>query len=1277
MIEEMVGSVKYGWDFRREVPFPLCHSGHTTAISNFAIGIRTCRLVHWDVCSHRLKMRQKDYRILCMSTTLTRHSPVQLSKSPPPFAMTTAAMLCAKDFSRDLNNSGAILNHNRCTESHNARISVRTSLSTASQMCPIGLRSGDLGGQANNRMPLECSTNYSLKITQHTLLLRCHKAEKQPDVGRRRLAPRMRTPSHVSPGAVPAAQNVLQSGLTTTGNTVTLQWILPANYSNTCIQELVVCWSNADPVSTTCQTLPPTATFLAMAGLQFCTPYNIRVTVKPLTGASTTATFPTTTSNYALFLLSKGLYTYAITTFKISITGNLTVTINTITTTMTTVITNNLTITINNIATTGCPCLMVVAGANSAENVSVSRLSSSSLRVSWQYHAERLNCISRFLVAVCDNSSQALTTCRRYPVPLATDVSNYAVAVINLQPCRVYHARVVVEPTLFNSVPIDSPEIPFYLDGVCVGTLTAKFHCTHEMPDSISTQGTELVFPSELWRFHHYNIGKQSAARTKPLHGSYLLRRCRLMRNGKLSASSRVRTVLPHSSASRLPAGLPAYSRTRDYKGDIVAYSANSNCTCQQNGVASSNMFKRHCWLANSEVQPMGKMSRRAVPNQTQGPEPRAPSQQRNHHAISSLCPYLLCVVETFNTTEVGFTSMTVAWTMPQAGDASCQHTLTACAVPVGNGRQRCAANVTSPTTTVNITNLRPCTAYQLQLYLATPPGETVAIGPVQPTYSTGEYCSSNSPQDLAIRLCTRLQCDRCRVAWPSENGAAPECTAGETGDPRENPPSSGIVRHDYHVSGSLWWEGRRVGQSVIHNVYHNTDMNVIFPCMAEETDCEHDDRGKSSEVLIVLFQPRADTSSCMVRHIIVLEYPILPRKDNHHVWVDVIAKDGFITKSIKSAFYADDRTYRIPRDHSPDHNTVHTKLCSSSNGCRVLVLRRFPPDSLRLPIANQQRYIRHTVKQIPVVFVDAPMLAWVQSPTVYSGAPFTEGFAELWRYTRVWKPPGSSRRLSVALYTHFTSPRHGPYVVGYTLQMTLLASDQNDVICLCTRIPTTYKARRSVIGKVILLRVTHLCKFLPNCVHDPEAAASITKNGDRKRERELAVSLELSISIDCVRDHSILQRNYLSLQAMTSREYHIHAHCTVAERRLVSSLQLTRTRDQVLARWVPLFADPACAKGYRICWNETTGNECEVTATNTTSYTILDLDSGNYVVSVAGIFFDDSLSAPVTQIARISGNIFLASRLALAFSYTTPTNSASLQCYEEIIRKHVFDIWQ
>ncbi|KAJ8892051.1 hypothetical protein PR048_004618 [Dryococelus australis] len=45
-----------------------------------------------------------------------------------------------------------------------------------------------------------------------------------------------------------------------------------------------------------------------------------------------------------------------------------------------------------------------------------------------------------------------------------------------------------------------------------------------------------------------------------------------------------------------------------------------------------------------------------------------------------------------------------------------------------------------------------------------------------------------------------------------------------------------------------------------------------------------------------------------------------------------------------------------------------------------------------RLTVINQQRSSRHTAEQIPVVLVDAPVSAWVQSASVYSGAPFAKG---------------------------------------------------------------------------------------------------------------------------------------------------------------------------------------------------------------------------------------------------------------------------------------------
>ncbi|KAJ8895542.1 hypothetical protein PR048_000878 [Dryococelus australis] len=121
---------------------------------------------------------------------------------------------------------------------------------------------------------------------------------------------------------------------------------------------------------------------------------------------------------------------------------------------------------------------------------------------------------------------------------------------------------------------------------------------------------------------------------------------------------------------------------------------------------------------------------------------------------------------------------------------------------------------------------------------------------------------------------------------------------------------------------------------------------------------------GKNFEILIVFFQPRADTSSRVARSIIVLENPILRKKDNHYVrqWMQGVDSLTLLA----------------------GHADVHPS-CVAENMTR----RR------RLPFTNQQRSSRHTVKKILVVFFDARVLAWVQLPSVYSGAPFVEGFGE------------------------------------------------------------------------------------------------------------------------------------------------------------------------------------------------------------------------------------------------------------------------------------------
>ncbi|KAJ8868295.1 hypothetical protein PR048_029811 [Dryococelus australis] len=96
---------------------------------------------------------------------------------------------------------------------------------------------------------------------------------------------------------------------------------------------------------------------------------------------------------------------------------------------------------------------------------------------------------------------------------------------------------------------------------------------------------------------------------------------------------------------------------------------------------------------------------------------------------------------------------------------------------------------------------------------------------------------------------------------------------------------------------------------------------------------------GKNFEVLIVLLQPCADTSSCGKAHYRA-EDPILLRKDNHHVRTFLAGHtDGH-------PFYAAETVIRLTRR----------------------------------PVAHQQQPSCHAAEQIPVFFVNAPVLAWVCS---------------------------------------------------------------------------------------------------------------------------------------------------------------------------------------------------------------------------------------------------------------------------------------------------------
>ncbi|KAJ8871893.1 hypothetical protein PR048_028233 [Dryococelus australis] len=234
---------------------------------------------------------------------------------------------------------------------------------------------------------------------------------------------------------------------------------------------------------------------------------------------------------------------------------------------------------------------------------------------------------------------------------------------------------------------------------------------------------------------------------------------------------------------------------------------------------------------------------------------------------------------------------------------------------------------------------------------------------------------------------------------------------------------------------------------------------------------------GKNFKVFIALFQRRADTSSRVARRIIVLGDPILPRKDNNHQWTQIVGYPTFL----------------------PGHADVHPFYAAEN------VTRR-----RMLPVANQQRSSRHTV----------------QSPSVYSGAPFAEWFPELLRQDTcldatwfIWtvscstvacqltfthrrsrsSPRPSMARgapllpfvhsrytfttealsLSVALYTRFTSTHHRPYVMGYALQMVLLAGGHNNTVAsgmmVEMRLPHRLTYPRAIVcGQVDVNELSH-----------------------------------------------------------------------------------------------------------------------------------------------------------------------------------------------------------
>ncbi|KAJ8876831.1 hypothetical protein PR048_021278 [Dryococelus australis] len=90
--------------------------------------------------------------------------------------------------------------------------------------------------------------------------------------------------------------------------------------------------------------------------------------------------------------------------------------------------------------------------------------------------------------------------------------------------------------------------------------------------------------------------------------------------------------------------------------------------------------------------------------------------------------------------------------------------------------------------------------------------------------------------------------------------------TTGKTGDPRDNPPTNGIVRHDSHMRkpavtrpgiepGSLWWKASRLtAQSACPSMAHCVSCRVgaLVSCLSELCDSSQSSPGEGEGVLNV-----------------------------------------------------------------------------------------------------------------------------------------------------------------------------------------------------------------------------------------------------------------------------------------------------------------------------------------------------------------------------------------------------------------------------------------
>ncbi|KAJ8874310.1 hypothetical protein PR048_025156 [Dryococelus australis] len=135
-----------------------------------------------------------------------------------------------------------------------------------------------------------------------------------------------------------------------------------------------------------------------------------------------------------------------------------------------------------------------------------------------------------------------------------------------------------------------------------------------------------------------------------------------------------------------------------------------------------------------------------------------------------------------------------------------------------------------------------------------------------------------------------------------------PECKGGGTGDRRENPPTSGIVRHDSQVRKSRTDPAGNLTRFVPVGNMKSLGPPLSRRHAVTRRGVDSTRGGKTSgdmplhslDLSRMFFEPVLDIRSPMRRRTILLEHPIVVRKTEVHERLQIVTKESFMAVTIE-----------------------------------------------------------------------------------------------------------------------------------------------------------------------------------------------------------------------------------------------------------------------------------------------------------------------------------------------------------------------------------------